>query len=144
MGTNFYFGSNEGPHIGKRSAAGLFCWDCGVTLCKGGKSAVHHHGYGHHDCCPKCGKEKTAGGGNRSASIELGFAKPCSERPAGVGSCSSFRWAMSLGEFLEEARSRDVFVVDEYGRRLDPVDFLEMLVANCPLQYTDAIGREFS
>ena len=53
MGTNFYWivtGTAAVPsdvkvpieedspevHIGKRSAAGPYCWDCGVTLCEGG------------------------------------------------------------------------------------------------------------
>lgn len=52
MGTNFYtidITKNEkidhmDPefHIGKRSAAGLYCWDCDITLCKDGKEFVHH------------------------------------------------------------------------------------------------------
>ena len=38
MGTNFYIIDkdqeySEGRHIGKRSAAGWYCWDCGTTLC---------------------------------------------------------------------------------------------------------------
>ena len=31
-------------HIGKRSAAGMYCWDCDDTLCPGGKSQVHAGG----------------------------------------------------------------------------------------------------
>lgn len=46
MGTNFYLKGHRGDddpkyHIGKRSAAGLYCWDCRITLCKGGESAIH-------------------------------------------------------------------------------------------------------
>ena len=41
MGTNYYLKGHRGDdnpkyHIGKRSAAGLYCWDCHITLCKGG------------------------------------------------------------------------------------------------------------
>ena len=42
MGTNFYLGkyvyeTKYENHIGKRSAAGLYCWDCDETLIIGGK-----------------------------------------------------------------------------------------------------------
>ena len=39
MGTNFYL--NE-RHVGKRSAAGWYCWDCKQTLCADGEHNVHH------------------------------------------------------------------------------------------------------
>jgi len=28
MGTNFYINNSQRQHIGKRLAAGLYCWDC--------------------------------------------------------------------------------------------------------------------
>jgi hypothetical protein len=40
MGTNFY--SRGGRHIGKRSAAGWYCWDCKQTLCANGEQYVHY------------------------------------------------------------------------------------------------------
>jgi len=40
MGTNFYFSS--GGHIGKRSAAGWYCWDCKQTFCADGEKYVHY------------------------------------------------------------------------------------------------------
>lgn len=62
MGTNFYiaktynkdgdFDDRGDPktHIGKRSAAGLYCWDCGISLHRKGPEFVHH------SCC--CTKEE--------------------------------------------------------------------------------------
>ena len=59
-------------HIGKRSAAGRYCEDCGTTFCRNGTSRIHyddnpyelfskeykeaqkHYWY---DKCPICGKE---------------------------------------------------------------------------------------
>jgi hypothetical protein len=46
MGTNFYKidikkDNKEGEHIGKRSAAGYYCWDCGITLNIYGEAWVH-------------------------------------------------------------------------------------------------------
>lgn len=40
MGTNFYF--SNGGHIGKRSAAGWYCWDCKQTFCVNGEEHVHY------------------------------------------------------------------------------------------------------
>ena len=53
MGTNFYVRKLYKEHssvddckihIGKRCASGWWCWDCGVTLCKGGNSKIHSGG----------------------------------------------------------------------------------------------------
>ena len=53
MGTNYYVKTDDGEvHIGKRSAAGWYCWDCRQTLCKGRV----HYGDGYFDRCPICGK----------------------------------------------------------------------------------------
>ena len=38
MGTNFY--TTKGVHIGKRSAAGMYCWHCRTTLCEQGEEGV--------------------------------------------------------------------------------------------------------
>ena len=45
MGTNFYYWNlqqEENKHIGKRSAAGMYCFDCNVSLCKEGAEHVHY------------------------------------------------------------------------------------------------------
>lgn len=56
MSTNFYKidrekENNEGQHIGKRSAAGHYCWDCRLTLNRYGEAWIHssyrdHYKYG--------------------------------------------------------------------------------------------------
>ena len=127
MGTNYYLTGYKNDdekdsaefHIGKRSAAGLFCFDCGVTLCKGGVREVHHSSSGPrtyielhkqlnsiqqlkeerkrdwHSTCPFCGQEKTKESiSEGSAGIELGFNKNLTEIKTGVKSCSSFSFAM--------------------------------------------------
>ena len=61
MGTNFYFMSEDDEidrHIGKRSAAGYFCWDCGLSLCAAGHDAVHNGKTVFLDKCPVCGQAK--------------------------------------------------------------------------------------
>jgi hypothetical protein len=171
MGTNFYWTpeaaerlgltpSERYPedtyyrHLGKRSAAGLYCWDCAVTLCVQGESAIH---FNHptddkwHPSCPRCGQNPAHMHplGEGPAAVELGFAPPNTRRPTGVRGCSSFSWARNPGDLAAQAAT--LFQVgikegieDEYGRHMDPRDFFQMVGANCPVQFYDTIGEEFS
>lgn len=146
MGTNFYW--NNGEHIGKRSAAGLYCWDCGHTLCKGGDAAIHWGQEEFYDACPACGKAfaDTPGVWSGAAAVELGFAKPQTQRGTGVKTCSSFSWAQNPAEVLARCRSwrgRFRIITDEYGRKTSGRAFVRMLECNCPIQYTDLVGSRF-
>lgn len=138
MGCNFYFLKNN-KHIGKRSAAGLFCWDCNVTLCTNDKEGVHYE-YPFYRECPNCGKppieeplEESAGG------IELGFGKMAETRPVGVRSCSSFSWAIDPIELFTSGE----MIVDEYHKEYLYSEFIGILKM-CPLQFYDSIGQDFS
>jgi len=169
MGTNFYWHvqrpqfpsfvlptgetadvtvSVSGPtHIGKRSAAGLYCWDCRVTLCRGGEACIHW-GDGFYGACPGCGATPVAEDGLRAgpAAVELGFAKPLGDKPSGVRGCSSFTWATEPDKVRAacEAHTEDVIVENEYGDTMTGAEFLRMLDANCPVQFTHLVGKEFS
>jgi len=166
MGTNFYwtrvvkFRKDDDPkvHIGKRSAAGLYCWDCGLTMCKLGESRVHGNVVWHdgkrgywrwYEECPKCGQKPACEGLDAgSAAVELGFAEPRKERPMGMRGCSSFTWSQEPDRVREKClKFRNRFlrvVVDEYGRKMTGWEFVRMLDANCPIQFTNLIGKEFS
>ena len=150
MGCNFY--TLRGKHIGKRSAAGMYCWDCGVPLNKEGKKGVHkshadncnHKGLVVCDClvlkeCPKCSKkiekEKFK---NSSVARELGFGKNNYSKKEGVKSCSSFSWAMSP-KLIEKY----LFVKDESGEIYSRSTFQNEILAECPIQFTHLVGREF-
>jgi len=130
MGTNFYIkGHNDDDnpkyHIGKRSAAGMYCYDCGVTLCKGGESKVHSGTDEWYDACPKCGKKPEKESLNHSAvGKELGFNN-LSEIKIGVKSCCSFTWARDIGKIKH--------IVDEYGREYSLEEF-KKVIAECPIQ----------
>jgi hypothetical protein len=161
MGTNFYLG-RKGDHIGKRSAAGFYCFDCGVTLCKRGDGYVHHgpDNIKHdakgfidwedyfkkdrqlwYEVCPRCGQKPIREKLTESAiGKELGFNKEKPERKSGVRGCSSFSWAMEPMRF---ANSRARVVYDEYGRKYTKKDFQEML-NECPIKFTRSIGLVFS
>jgi len=146
MGTNFYVRGWEKRdlmepqyHIGKRSAAGYYCWDCGVTLCRGGNAKIHKSS-DWYSACPKCGKKPQEEGlFEGAAGRELGFNKEPSKRKTGVASCSSFTWATAKEKFLNGRR----IVFDEYGRSFSWDEFLAIL-EECPVQYHHMVGEWFS
>lgn len=166
MGTNFYFRAifkTFGKHIGKRSANGLYCWDCNIPIAKGS------------DVCPKCSKsyvepkfEKTdfeieesviktkfhdipitihkiksnVKLENTPAMVELGFGTPYGkEERKGVKQCSSFTWAISKKMF----NKINFKIIDEYGKKYTKKEFIEQVLDNCPIQDEKKwIGKEFS
>lgn len=136
MGTNFY--TEKGKHIGKRSAAGRYCWDCKVTLCKQGESFVHRDAEWF-DKCPKCGKSTKAKKGlsTSSAGRELGFNKGEFKEKTGVCSCSSFSWAIYPYKLKGES------VVDEYYSEYTIEEFQQIL-KECPIEIFHSIGVDFS
>ena len=154
MGTNFYLLSGE--HIGKRSAAGLYCWDCNITFCMDGPEGVHIDSRWYKKC-PKCGKlplEEDLSGS--SAGRELGYNKSVPSKKTGVRSCSSFTWAVPprivFGSTRRKLRiensipgplSKKKVIRDEYGHKYSLPDFINVL-AECPMQFIDCIGQEFS
>ena len=172
MGTNYYIkGYNTEKndqdedcpkwHIGKRSAAGKFCFDCGITLCKGGAAGVHYDD-DWYDKCPICGKkyvkeemDKSSGG------LELGFNKDATVLKDGVSTTSSFYFAMDYPELVDRLQEEfgkdnppdgdkryDVdqkIIEDEYGREFSYMEFLDLMrPIPTSLFFKHLIGQEFS
>lgn len=162
MGTNYYIkgwhkndGMNTDLHIGKRSAAGLYCFDCGITLCLRGEKAVHDTPDSMWNSkCPICNKKSTKETfENSSAGLELGFNDNPVEKKEGVRSCSSFSWAMSkimlqvkASKVMFAAAKKDpssgasykiaeeICIVNEYGKEFTLRQFLDMVEA-CPIHF---------
>lgn len=154
MGTNFYAlyddptltDTGRGvPHIGRRSAAGYYCWDCDDTLCVLGKEWVHREARWY-DRCPHCGQGKQDPPTYDAALVELGFASPASRRPTGVQPCSSFNWAQDPSTVMRYLGRHlvDPAVYDEYEREYTGNQFLCMLSATCPIHFTGSTGRNFT
>ena len=143
MGTNYYFkGGDVEVHIGKRSAAGPYCWDCNVTLCAAGNGGVHQGKSRWLDACPVCDKKYEEESLEDSATgRELGFNKNPPEAKQGVRSCSSFTWAVSPGHFAALKIAPNLHIEDEYGRNIE--DF-GVILSECPIQFFDSIGHEFN
>ena len=158
MGTNFYWSdkykawnedsealdywdnnSNIQVHIGKRSAAGAYCYDCGTTLCKGGTRDIHFSDRAEwFTACPGCGKERQKEDWSTSAvGVELGFADRLPEQ-TGVRSCCSFTWTLlkhkTALEVLAKYIPEEKVVINEYGDTFTAGEFLTM-VQQCPVQY---------
>jgi len=117
VGCNFYLIDSE-KHIGKRSAAGWYCWDCGQTLCVQGENGIHESKSNWDDECFSCGKtipEESVE--NSSAGRELGFNKSKPRPKKGVASCSSFTWTINPTAVLLRYLFRldDVVIRDEYN-----------------------------
>ena len=149
MGTNFYIIDkdqeySEGRHIGKRSAAGWYCWDCGTTLCRDGTSGIHQGQSKWYSSCPECYQEKTPEGlFEGSVGRELGFNKQDPKEKTGVKTCCSFTWAYAPKRFEKDFKGkRGKIIKDEYGEKFSYKQFLEIL-SECPIQST-WVGQEFS
>ena len=134
-------------HIGKRSAAGAYCWDCDITLCKEGNDSVHRAGSMWHNQCPKCGKKpiESADEVALPAKVELGHADARTGRPDGVQCCSSFLWAQEPEDVLLDCarNSSQIIISDEYGSDYTGREFADMIFANCPVSLF-AVGEWFS
>lgn len=150
MGTNFYAyetpirrDRNVSNHIGKRSAAGLFCWDCKEALCEGGNRSVHT-GSNRLDSCPSCGARptKVEGLDNSTAGRELGFNNSRPQAKTGIASACSFSWAMHPAD-LFTMDPNTTLIMDEYRRSYTPEQFIDVL-RECPIQFYTSIGRDFS
>ena len=170
MGTNFYLVTDENSHqleedqhtyenhIGKRSAAGRYCWKCHQTLCKQGAGYIHHSKYGNNqevewlNFCPKCGAKCDDTNKNSialAAMKELGFyngqLEVESPEQSPIGSCSSFSWAIYPFDFFKKLNENPMLgIQDEYGECYSVEEFKEMLVKSCPIQIFHSIGVDFS
>lgn len=137
MGTNFYWKSipkefekykanverhsvygfdnnNENvlKHIGKRSGAGLYCYECGTTLNKFGTDHLHDCEYSEwYERCPICGREGS--------------------------SICTFRWTFMKHKWLIEKLAgegcRQYLIVDENDEEYTPLEFLQAV--ETPIEY---------
>lgn len=145
MGTNYYIkdiGISDSPecHIGKKSAAGLYCWNCNITLCIAGDKWIHNSSKDEHwyKKCPVCGQiPKKESLSESSAGRELGFNKGAYKKKTGVASCSSFTFAMP-----PEKVKLIPHIVNEYDDEFTQKEFQQIL-EECPIRYY-SIGEWFS
>lgn len=131
MGTNFYWKGYEHSddikhHLGKRSGAGLYCYDCGTTLNRGGINVIHESESIWNkwlDECLACGKQ---------------YDEAKDGEMIGVDYCCSFTWTVMkhLEQIKQFAKDNyeDKIIVNEYGEEFTAKEFLEML-KGCPIWF---------
>lgn len=151
MGTNYYLTDRKSTHIGKRCAAGLWCWDCNVTLQASGLAGIHQSNKWpgaevQLSRCPKCGKPATERSFTETTGgVELGFAKSEDVPRHGVSTCCSFSWAMRPEELPRRVKAfrKQKPIQDEYGHQFSFEEFQkEMGIVT--IEFTHSIGLEFS
>lgn len=163
MGTNFYaydIKTNEKLyHIGKRSAAGHFCWDCGMSYMNVakiywsggyafGNDAVHYSDNNKTingepvrlDHCPICGKPSTKDEKITSGFAELGFS---SQPTKNHNTTCSFSFAITPYTLSNIMKDDNIYIKDEYNRTLTKEEF-KIVLQNCGLKYFNFIGSLFS
>lgn len=138
MGTNFYWidtapvraahgivdedvsYDQQQQHIGKRSAAGKYCGECNLTLCKDGEKAIHSGKSEWYTSCPSCGRK-----------VET--------------TTCTFLWAVSPWDVRHICLSNpdEVLIIDEYGRGYTGHEFTVVL-QGCAFHNTECIGENFS
>jgi hypothetical protein len=166
MGTNYYAydvkSKEQLYHIGKRSAAGHFCWDCGMSsknIAKDnwdkkpyiyGTRAIHCGGFEENrlnneptdlEYCPVCGKPFHVDKEEVNAMFaELGFSK----QPNRTNNTTcSFMFGISPYVLSDVMSNENICVIDEYGRELTKEEFKEV-IQNCGVKYYDFVGEDFS
>lgn len=163
MTTNFYlkeeyenlypFRREEEPRlIGKRAAAGYYCWNCRHTLMYSrvygtkfevpDNSSIHHPITGSQMLkrCPTCGLKAENEGFESSCGRELGFKEGNPIPKTGVKTCSSFTFALRFEELfslllrlaLPPLKNKKT-IIDEYKREYTFDEFICVL-SECPIQ----------
>lgn len=131
-------------HIGKRSAAGLYCYSCNSWFHDPANCDKREPD--ERRTCKYCGKgpEDVM---SRAASMELGFSEAEADRPeSGVKGTCSFGWANWPDEVYRIALTAPVdmpLVIDEYGRTMTGQEFLTMMRSNVDITKM-SIGQVFS
>jgi len=129
MGCNFY--TLNGIHIGKRSADGIWCYDCKVRA-----QVIDIQLYQ----CPQCKATEHIDKMYNAAFRELGFHDDPPEKHIGINGASSFCWQTGdrgLADTIEGVKKklqRRRYVKDVYGKRYKVSEFFDI--------FKEVIGEE--
>lgn len=122
MGMNIY--TVDGIHIGKRWAAGIWCWDCREQIIEGDVYRCEH--------IKEWAESSDREVGYNPAMRELGFDKSEPTEHKGIDGASGFIWQVGeygLGKDIEEIKTalrRRRKVLTEYGEKWEIQKFWDM------------------
>lgn len=109
--------------IGIRRLAGPYCWDCGITLCKGGIEKIHISS-DWHEACPKCGETWNP--------LDI---TTLDRKCIGVEQVYSFEWATNVFN-LAPLFNEDEPIEDDEGHKYS-MNAFSYLLTMCPIQLGD-------
>lgn len=156
MGTNFYLRDEaeeyeRGQHLGKRSAAGMYCYACNISLVTGMPGGfdvesphISKKPYGvnrGYEQCPKCGAKPS---GNFYLPELFMPTQEQTEREEMYPVRYSFSFGFALAPEEISLYAPDTEVVDEYGRVFLMHEFWSDVLAKAVFLFTEHIGQEFS
>lgn len=160
MGCNFHW--RDGTHIGKRYAAGPYCYNCCIhevikrrlfraisvkKIIERGKIILPKFigalllAKLTKIRCPICGAVYVDEPMPAEAALELGFRKGPLQFSKGLHSSSGFIFAQEPKEIKRRLKTGDV-AVDEYGCEYNPDEFQQILVG-CVIKNYASIGQIF-
>lgn len=150
MGTNYYWNpdlvrdtlnldnlNQDDPrvHIGKTSAAGKYCHNCGITQ-HGDTTYVHHYVSKYREeqllidiirlddvSCPNCGKPWDTA--TSFTFTMMGHLKT-------ISNFYNMEVAMCNANPLQKPLE---VIMDEYGKKYTAINFLDTIIRKCPIQF---------
>lgn len=135
MSTNYYvrgfdYDDTPGRHLAKRSMSGPYCYTCKETLCADGENAIHDGKSKWNEVCTKCGEK-----GKPSCSISWAIAPALWEQFANKLECCP--------SCERKYNDPEKCIQDEYGR-LFTIEGFKKVIDECPIHYTNMVGKYFS
>ncbi|TSC62754.1 MAG: hypothetical protein G01um101448_456 [Parcubacteria group bacterium Gr01-1014_48] len=151
LGTNFYLRDKEQEyereeHLGKRSAAGHYCYDCEISLVTGlsggwNVTSPHISAGRTFEACPLCGS-KPSGNFYIPELVSPTEEQTAREETFSVRYSCSFGFAQAPD--VIDAYSEDTEVVDEYGRVYTMREFRGEVLGKAIFFFTHHVGQVFS
>ena len=141
-------------HIGKRSAGGLYCKHCGVTINRYGSKHIHHDGpdvsllFGNKNDSDEIKESKLAEYERQKKEFYFDACPGCGtpfeydEKNERIIYICTFTWTMMrhkdiIKELADKGYDKDI-IVNEYGEKYTAKEFIERVLESCYVQYQDA------
>ena len=125
----------NGEVIGIKKTAGLFCYDCDVSLCKDVHNIQNPHTEWY-DKCPSCGNRFVKTNISQEEIVQdLGLGKGKPKKKKGIGTCYSFGWYIDKNELDNLSKTKKIIVSEPGNVILTIGQFKKMLKSACSIHY---------
>lgn len=137
MGT-VYTIIETGQKIGVKRNAGLYCYDCSISMCQD-ITKLHTAEAEWYDRCPKCGGRFTKTKDEPLSDEILGKSKKIKKK-RGINTCCSFEWYIDEGQLDDLSLRKKTIVSTPGDTLLTAGQFKKILKLSCPIQYYARTG----